>query len=160
MEGNNSTIVDEKRYIEEILTKVKDTIGLTDYEVSVLRETMRVLQQPAPDTYAAAFSRIKDLDKLRSILSNMIYMLSEKYTSRKVEYLDTYDKKYAAISKIGRLNGQTIESEIHSGDPLLRNQRLLLENFDNFKNLLASYIKNIDISKSSAMLVAKVGSKY
>lgn len=138
-------------YVDKTLDKIQTNLSITDYERDRLRDMIRDLMKPTPESSMAAQTRVNDLENHRVWLINFVYMVTDKFNSLHDQYVREYDKEFTRISKLDRPNKQAVESEIHSSKPYLSNQRQVIENFDNFRTLLFSYLKSLEMARSSAL---------
>ena len=147
---------DDNAYADEIYNKLKINLGLTDYEVGLLKSINGELKKPLPTTPAGVESRINVLDMYRVKLLNFIYAVNDKASKFEYEYKKVYDPKFVQLTRAGRPNQQAVDSEIHN-DISMQDNRLVLHNFENFKGLLFGYLKTIDTAKDTCMQKWKQG---
>jgi hypothetical protein len=150
MSGLNSTSLGDNAYLDQVLTKIKNEFGLSDYEVDLLRSINLELRKPLPTVQSGIESRVNVIDSYRSKLVVMIYEVSDKYSIQEYEYKSKYDPEFVRLTRSGRPNQQAVDSEIHMNKDM-QDKRKLLNDFDSFKNLLFSYLKTLDECKSTCM---------
>lgn len=150
-----SSLVDDSVYMSELLDKLKNTFGLTDYEVEFIRQLNIELKRPTPTTRVGINNRLDLLDEYRSKLANLIFMITSSMQEYQYKYHETYNASFTRLVRAGRPSTQAIESEIHT-DEAMHRQRKLLDSFENFRALLFSYMKSLDSCKSTCFSYREV----
>ena len=126
-------------YINEVIKKVKDTIGISDFESESLKDVVRLLNKPLPTTKSLAQQRLSEIDSCRTFLVNIIFMISTRLAEETDKYKKLYDPEFVRLTRMGRPNQVAVDSEIHL-NPDMANRRKIINNYDVVKNLLYGYL--------------------
>lgn len=140
----------QMEFVDSVLNRIQESLSITDYEKESLREIIKDLMKPTPESSMAAQTRVNDMENHRIWLVNFVYIITDKFNDLHDQYRRMYDTEFTRISKLDRPNKQAVDSEIHSSKPYLANQRQIIDNFENFRTLLFSYLKSIELARSSA----------
>lgn len=150
MSGLSGTSLDENVYMDKLLTQIKNNLGLSDYEVELIRNINQELKKPLPTVQAGIESRVNLLDMYRVKLVNLIYSVTDACSRYEYTYKTKYDPLFVQYTRAGRPNQQAVDSEIHM-DANMQDSRLVLNNYDALKSLLYSYLKTIDSYKETCL---------
>lgn len=138
-------------FIDELLESIKNSLGLTDYEVEILRKVNKVLREPTPTTQVGIEERVSVLDRYRVDLLNLLYMLEDKLATLEYSYKNVYDPEFMKLTRQGRPSQQAIDSEIHATNASMNEWRNTMHHYDYVKSLILGYIKSIGASKDTCM---------
>lgn len=120
-------------------------------EFKIISEVYNILSSRLPSTAAEAYSRVSSLESYRAQISTMIYVISMLRDDINREYRKLYEKEFTKLSLLNRPSQAAIDAEIHSKSTEAFMLRDKLESYDRILQLLNSYIRCIDSSKSSAV---------
>lgn len=137
-------------YINEVLDKIQSSVSITDYEKTLIKEVVMVMNKPLPTTRLGAQTRLNELDTCRLKLTNLTFSISEKAIVASDEYRKVYEPEFVRLTRAGRPSQSAIESEMHLNLAIF-DKRTVVNNYETVKSLLYGYIKTLDQIKQSVM---------
>lgn len=138
-------------YVEGLLQSIKDQISLTDYEVEILRETNRILREPMPTIQVALEERVAQIDVCRTDLTNLLYMIEDRFEKIQYSYQSVYDPEFMRLTRAGRPSQQAIDSEIHATKESMMEWRDTIHHYEYAKNLIFNYLKSLNSTKETCL---------
>lgn len=143
----------EKAYEEDLFKRLKDNLNLKEYEIGLLQDLSRELKRPV-QSGSHAYNRLTELDAYRLKLINFIQAFDIQLTDLRNEYKKVYDPKFVQLTRAGRPNQQAVDSEIHN-DEAMQKKRYILDNYENFRSMLFSYLKTIDSARETCIQLGR-----
>lgn len=121
------------------LVKELFDISLSDDELSSLEDYKTIINSRVPDSKILASDRSASALTIKSDISYLYYSVRNLGLNLQVKHDDSYNKKFAALSRLGRPSKAAIESEIYSSDSSLRELKSKLDKY----NLLVQYLESV-----------------
>lgn len=141
---------DDKSYKDSLYKSLKDGIGLSDFEIAMIREVADEIAKPIPSTLSGVETKTHQMEAFRVKILNIIQNVSTRYNQIEYDYKKSYDPKFVQLTRAGRPNQQSVDSEIHL-DQTMQDTRLLLRNYESFRNLMFGYLKSVDTVRDTCM---------
>ena len=130
---------------------IKEVFPENSEEYRIIVESYNILNSSTPQIAAEYKNRLMILDKLRTELSSLYFMITRNINQIRNSYQRDYDAQYVRLVKIGRPSHNAIESEIRFNSPDYVTSSLKIEELDNVRNLINSYIRGIDSVKNTTV---------
>lgn len=143
--------MDTANTIDKYVQDISELITTGSAEHAVLQQVNKVLAMPTPTTQSDARNRISSLDTLRLELVNLNYFLARSITASRKEFDKVYAKEFSKYTLMGRPNQTAVDSEVMSRTPGLLDLKYKIENYTNFKELVSSYIRTLDQTRSTCI---------
>lgn len=118
-------------------------------EYEIINECYNLITTDIPVTSAQARVHMINLDRSRTDLSTMYFMLCRNISKKKEVHQKSYDAQYARLVKLGRPSNAAIEAEIRANDPAYSGLCSEIEALEQVKELISSYIRCIDANKKT-----------
>lgn len=145
MESKFKEVNSYESKVDSILNYVKGIVDVSDYELAMIRDSVRLITQEPPNTKLMVNSRIDEIVKAKSNMSYIMLKLKDIRRTINIPYTDFYNTNFMILTKQGRPSKAAIDSEIHALHSNCRDWRdrlseidLILEFFETHTDLLSS----------------------
>ena len=145
LENRLGQVNDPESQIAAIIRLTKDILGeMSDYETSMIRDSIRMISMEAPSTKLLVTERINKLNQCKSELQYIVLKAKEVRRTYNIPFVNSYNTYFTLGTKKGLPSKQAIESEMYHVHADMRERRDKLEDIDNLLEFLSSYFGLID----------------
>lgn len=129
---------------------VLDNIFSEDtHEYEIIKEAHDIITNNAPTISSEMKTQMILIDRCRTELSTLYFMLNRSIAKLEESYRSTYDKQYTRLVKLGRPSGAAIEAELRSSLPDYVVASEKINTLNSVKDLVSSYMRCLDSRKQT-----------
>lgn len=133
--------------------KLKDSLvkifGEKSEELLTITDTYGLIIKGSPTTISEAKTRMVLLDRAKTKLSTIYYMLCREISRLRETVQPTYDAQYTRLVKLGRPTKDAIESEIRASNPEYSGIQNQITAYEDVKTLITMYFRCIESDKGT-----------
>lgn len=141
--------------VSSVLSMTEKVVGsLSDYEKSIIRTSLLILQQEPPSTKLLITTKLAGIVRLKSDLNYLLLRIKDTRRSYNIPYTSTYNRLYTLGTKKGLPSKLAIEADLFSRNPDISLARdkisdldMLIEFYDKQLSLLDSTISILESRK-------------
>jgi hypothetical protein len=148
MENHTSqfnSVTDQNSKVEAVINYAKGILGdMSDYELGIIRDSMRIVTMEPPSTKLLVTERINQINKAKSDMQYIVLKTKEVRRNYNIPFVNNYNNYYTLGTKKGLPSKQAIDSEIFYLHPDMREYRDKIEEIDTILEFFQSYFGFLD----------------
>lgn len=138
-------VTDQDSQVGAILNLTKSILeDVSDYELNMIRDSMRIIMMEPPSTKLLVTERISQLTACKSDLQYLMLKIRDIRRSYNIPFVNQYNTMFTLGTKKGLPSKQAIESEMYHMSADMRAYRDKLDDIDSLVGFLDSYSSLID----------------
>lgn len=145
LEVRMPVVTDQDSQVGAILNLTKSILeDVSDYELNMIRDSMRIIMMEPPSTKLLVTERISQLTACKSNLQYLMLKIRDIRRSYNIPFVNQYNTMFTLGTKKGLPSKQAIESEMYHTSADMRAYRDKLDDIDSLVGFLDSYNSLID----------------
>jgi hypothetical protein len=121
------------------------------HELETIELAYQLISGTAPTTATQLKAQMIELDQMRIEMVTLYYLLNRKIMQLKDDTQRETDATYVRLVKLGRPSKDAIETELRATNEVYSVNSFKLENYNNAKELVLSFIRSIDARKQTVI---------